>query len=136
MRNTTNEETNIEEGKGDSEEDAIPDFIHNVSNMVGGSNVVNSSSNHISAKRKGTHHTTPQCRKKKKGTGMRAQLFTCLDQLVKSVSIAKESTIVFRNKKGCNIEEVMEDLHSIDGVNFDNTLHTFTIEFFCARSKR
>jgi hypothetical protein len=34
MRNTTNEETNIEEGSGDSEEDAIPDFIHDVSNMV------------------------------------------------------------------------------------------------------
>jgi len=39
MRNTTNEETNIEEGSGDSEEDAIPDFIHDVSNMVGGNNV-------------------------------------------------------------------------------------------------
>ena len=59
MRNTTNEETNIEEGSGDSEEDAIPDFIHNVSTMVGGSNVTNSSSNHISAKRKGARNTTP-----------------------------------------------------------------------------
>ena len=52
MRNTTNEETNIEEGSGDSEEDAIPDFIYDVSNMVGGSNVANGSSNHNSAKRK------------------------------------------------------------------------------------
>jgi hypothetical protein len=59
MRNTTNEKTNIEEGSGDSEEDAIPDFIHNVSTMVGGSNVTNSSSNHISAKRKGARNTTP-----------------------------------------------------------------------------
>ncbi|KAI5592352.1 hypothetical protein BDE02_04G145200 [Populus trichocarpa] len=104
MRNTTNEKTNIEEGSGDSEEDAIPDFIHNVSTM--------------------------------RGIGMRAQFFDCLDQLVKLVSIARESTTVFRDKKGCNIEEVMEELHSIDGVNFDNTLHTFAIEFFCARSKR
>jgi len=40
MRNTTNEKTNIEEGSGDSEEDAIPDFIHDVSNMVGGNNIV------------------------------------------------------------------------------------------------
>jgi hypothetical protein len=48
---------------------------------------------------------------------MRAQLFDCLDQLVKLVSIARESTTVFRDKKGCNIEEVMEELHSIDGVN-------------------
>jgi transcription antitermination factor NusA-like protein len=67
---------------------------------------------------------------------MRAQFFDCLDQLVKLVSIARESTTVFRDKKGCNIEEVMEELHSIDGVNFDNTLHTFAIEFFCVRSKR
>jgi len=61
MRNTTNEETNIEEGSGDSKEDAIPDFIHDVSNMVGGSNVANSSSNPSSAKRKDSHHTIPQC---------------------------------------------------------------------------
>jgi hypothetical protein len=40
MRNTTNEKTNIEEGSGDSEEDAIPDFIHDFSNMVGGNNIV------------------------------------------------------------------------------------------------
>jgi len=40
MRNTTNKKTNIEEGSGDSEEDAIPDFIHDVSNMVGGNNIV------------------------------------------------------------------------------------------------
>jgi hypothetical protein len=32
MRNTTNEETNIEEGSGKFEEDAIPNFIHDVSN--------------------------------------------------------------------------------------------------------
>jgi len=65
MRNTTNEKTNMEEGSGDSEEDAIPDFIHDVSNMVGGSNVANSSNNLNSAKRKGAHHTTPQSGKKK-----------------------------------------------------------------------
>jgi hypothetical protein len=83
MRNTNNKETNIEEGSGESEEDAIPDFIHDVSNMVGGSNVANSSSNPSSAKRKGSHNTTPQCWKKKR-TGMGAQLFACLDQLIES----------------------------------------------------
>jgi hypothetical protein len=83
MRNTNNKETNIEEGSGESEEDAIPDFIHDVSNMVGGSNVANSSSNPSCAKRKGSHNTTPQCWKKK-GTGMGAQLFACLDQLIES----------------------------------------------------
>ena len=34
MRNTTNEETNIEEENGNFEEDAIPNFIHDVSNWL------------------------------------------------------------------------------------------------------
>jgi hypothetical protein len=137
MRNTTNKETNREEGSGDPEEDAIPYFIHD-SNMVGGSNVANSNNNPNSTKRKGSHNTTPQCRKNNRGTGMGAQLFICLDQLVESVSMTRESTTPSRDKKkkGCSIEEVMEELQSIDGVNFGSALHTFAIEFFCARSKR
>jgi len=67
MRNTTNEDTNMEEESGDSEEDAIPDFTRDVSNMLGGSNVANSCSNPNSSKRKGAHQTTPQLQKKKKG---------------------------------------------------------------------
>jgi len=54
----TNDETNIKERSGNSEKDAIPDFIHDISNMVGGSNVANNSNNHSSAKRKGARHTT------------------------------------------------------------------------------
>jgi hypothetical protein len=65
MRNTTNEKTNMEEESGNSEEDAIPDFIHDVINMVGGSNVANSNSNPNNAKRKGAHHTIPQRGKKR-----------------------------------------------------------------------
>jgi len=61
MRNTNNDEINIEEESENFEENAILDFIHDVSNMVGGSNVVNSSNNHNSTKRKGAQHTTPQC---------------------------------------------------------------------------
>jgi hypothetical protein len=30
----------------------------------------------------------------------------------------------------------MEELHSIDEVNFGSALYTFATEFFCARSKR
>jgi hypothetical protein len=30
----------------------------------------------------------------------------------------------------------MEELHSIDGVNFGSALHTFATEFFCSKSKR
>jgi hypothetical protein len=67
---------------------------------------------------------------------MGAQLFARLDQLIESVSITKESTDPCRDKKDCSIEEVMEKLHSIDGVNFGSALHTFTTEFFCSKSKR
>jgi len=39
-------------------------------------------------------------------------------------------------KKGCSIEEVMEELHSIDGVASSSALYTFATKFFYARSKR
>jgi hypothetical protein len=69
---------------------------------------------------------------------MEAQLFARLDQLVESVSITKESTTPCRDKKkkSSSIEEVMEELHSIDGVNCGSALHTFATEFFCSTSKR
>jgi len=57
---------------------------------------------------------------------MGAQLFACLDRLVESVFMAKKITLTFRDKKGCSIEEVMEELHSIDEVNFGDALYTFT----------
>jgi len=41
-----------------------------------------------------------------------------------------------KKKRGCSIEEVMAELHYIDGVTFGSALHTFTTQFFCARSKR
>ena len=136
MRNTTNEDTNMEEGSGDSEEDAIPDFSQDVSNMVGGSNVANSSNNPSSSKRKSPHQTKPQLRKKKRGTGMGAVLVARMDKLVETVSMPRGITAPCRDKKGCSIEEVMEELHSIDGVAFGSALHTFATKFFCARSKR
>jgi hypothetical protein len=50
--------------------------------------------------------------------------------------MAKESITTSRDKKECSIEEVIEELHSIDGVNFGSALHIFAIEFFSAKSKR
>jgi len=99
MRNTTNEDTNMEEGSDDSEEDAIPDFTRDVSNMVGGSNVAHSCSNPSSSKRKGAHQTTPQLRKKKKGTGMGAVLVARMDKLVETVSMPRGITAPCRDKK-------------------------------------
>ena len=136
MRNTTNKDTNMAEGSGDSEEDAIPDFTRDVSNMVGGSNVTNSSSNHGNSKRKGAHQPTPQLQKKKRGTGMGAALVAHMDKNFETVSMPRGITAPCRDKKGCSIEEVMEELHSIDGVAFGSALHTFATKFFCARSKR
>ena len=99
MKNTTNEDTNMEEGSDDSAKDAIPDFTRDVSNMVGGSNVTNSSSNHGNSKRKGAHQTTPQSRKKKRGTRMRAVLVACLDKLIEIVSMPRGITAPCRDKK-------------------------------------
>jgi hypothetical protein len=41
-----------------------------------------------------------------------------------------------RDKKGCSIEEVMEEFHSIHGVDFGSPIHIFATEFFRGRSKR
>ena len=65
MRNTTNEDTNKEEGSGDSEEDAIPDFTRDVSNMVGGSNVTNSSSNPVVQRERVHINLHLNCKKRK-----------------------------------------------------------------------
>jgi hypothetical protein len=53
--------------------------------------------------------------------------------------MTRESTTPSRDKKkkkGCSIEEVMEELHSIDEVNFGSALYTFATKLFCVRSKR
>ena len=67
---------------------------------------------------------------------MGAQLFACLDRLVESVFMAKKSTPTSKDKKGCSIEEVMEELYSIDEVNFGDALYTFATYFFlCEKQK-
>ncbi|KAI9394681.1 hypothetical protein POPTR_005G127650v4 [Populus trichocarpa] len=101
---------------------------------VASCNVPNSSHNHSSVKRKATETSIPQ--PKKKGSGMGAMLFSHLDRLVESVSIATNYTMPSRDKKGCNIQEVMEELNSIHGVDFGSPIHTFATEFFYARSKK
>jgi hypothetical protein len=78
----------------------------------------------------------PYLNLKKKGSGMGAMLFSHLDRLVESVSIATNYTMPSRDKKGCNIQEVMEELNSIHGVDFGSPIHTFATEFFYARSKK
>lgn len=134
--NSSNIDKNLEEGSGDSEEDFIPDFVEDVSRMVAGCNVPNSSSNHSSVKRKATETSIMQPQKKRKGSGMEAKILSCLDRLIDSVLIASNCTMPSRDKKGCSIQEVMEELHSIHDVDFGSPIHLFATEFFCVRSRR
>ena len=43
--NTVNEDPDLEEGNGDSEEDSLANFVDNVNNMVAGVTFANSTSN-------------------------------------------------------------------------------------------
>ena len=78
LKNTSNDDINLEEGSGNSNEDGIPNFMDDVSNMVASFNVANSSNNHNSGKRKSntTFHTLSS---EEKGSRMTTQLFSCLD---------------------------------------------------------
>ena len=66
--NAVNEDPYIEEGSGDSEEDSLPNFIVDVSNMVIDVTFANNTSNLTgsSGKRKGVQQSS-QKNKKKKG---------------------------------------------------------------------
>jgi len=69
---------------------------------------------------------TSKLEKKNTGSRMGAQLFSCLDQLVNNILMADDCTLISENKKWCSIKEDMQQMHSIDGVNFGNGLHTFS----------
>lgn len=66
-KNASNEDTHLEEGSGDSEEDTLPNFVKDVNNMVASVNFTNSSSNPSSSegKRKGVQQCTQKSGKKK-----------------------------------------------------------------------
>jgi hypothetical protein len=66
--NAVNEDLHLEEGSGDSEEDSLPNFVGDVSNMVAGFTFANSTSNPTSSsgKRKDVQQSS-QKNKKKKG---------------------------------------------------------------------
>jgi len=62
---------------------------------------------------------------------MTAQLFSCLDKLVDSVSANSDCTSTFRGKKKCRIENIMREVHSINRDHFRNELHTFAAKLLC-----
>jgi len=64
-------------------------------------------------------------------------LFSHLDKLVDRVSTKNECTSSgLDKKKGCSIEEVMTEFHSIEEVVFGSELYCFATEFFIVRSRR
>jgi hypothetical protein len=67
---------------------------------------------------------------------MTAQLFSCLDKLVDSVSTNSDCTSTFRGKKKCSIEKIMREVHSINRDHFRSELHTFATKLLCLRSRR
>jgi hypothetical protein len=136
--NAVNEDPHIEEGSGDSEEDSLPNFIVDVSNMVAGVPVANNTSNPTgsSGKRKGVQQRSQKNKKKRRGAGRGSQLFSRLDKLVDSVSTKSECTSSGLDKKGCSIEEVMKEFHFVEEVVFGSELYCFATEFFMVRSKR
>ena len=90
-KNTSKEDVNLKEGNGDSEEDSIPNFVDNVSNMVVGVNVnVKTSNPSSSGKRKVTQNCSNKSFKKKRGSGMGTQLLLRLDKLVNNVFIKSD----------------------------------------------
>ena len=64
-------------------------------------------------------------------------MFSHLDKLVDRVSTKNECTSSgLDKKKGCSIEEVMTEFHSIEEVVFGSELYCFATEFFMVRSRR
>ena len=65
--NAVNEDPELQEGSGDSEEDSLPNFVANVNNMVAGVNFSNNTSNPTgsSGKKKGVQQSSQQNLKKK-----------------------------------------------------------------------
>ncbi|XP_061962417.1 L10-interacting MYB domain-containing protein-like [Populus nigra] len=63
--NDNNEQPNLEEGSGDSEEDGIPNFTDDMCNMVRGVNMSSSSNTRSSEKRKARERLDIQAGKKK-----------------------------------------------------------------------
>ena len=73
QNNAVNEDPNLAEGSGDSEEDSLPNFVADVNNMVAGVHFANSTSKAnptgSSGKRKAVQQSSQQNEKKKRGAG-------------------------------------------------------------------
>ena len=134
--NANEEQPDLEEGSGDSEEDEILNFTDDVCNMVREVNMSNISNTRSSGKRKEREHSEVQDGKKKRSSGIGLQLLSRWDQMVDSMSNNSDSTSISRDRKGCSIPEVMTELYSIEGVRIGDDFHGFATEFLGLRRNR
>ncbi|XP_034907176.1 uncharacterized protein [Populus alba] len=134
--NANDEQPDLEEGSGDSEEDGIPNFTDDVCNMVRGVNMSSSSNTRSSGKRKERERVDVQSGKKKRSSGIGMQLLSRFNNMVDSMSINSDSTSIFKDRKGCSIPEVMIELHSIEGVHIGDDFHAWATEFLGIRRNR
>ncbi|KAJ6967310.1 hypothetical protein NC652_004765 [Populus alba x Populus x berolinensis] len=134
--NANEEQLDLEEGSSDSEEDEIPNFTDDVSNMVRGVNMYSNSNTCSSRKRKERERVEVQAREKKRSSEIGMQLLSRWDQMVDSLLKNSDSTSINRDKKGCSIHEVMTELHSIEGVHIGDDFHGFASEVLGFRRNR
>ena len=91
--NANDEQPDLEEGSGDSEEDGIPNFTDDVCDMVRGVNMSSSSNPRSSGKRKARERLDVQEVKKKKFWNQTTTTVT-LDHMVDSMSNYSDSTSI------------------------------------------
>ncbi|XP_011045867.1 PREDICTED: uncharacterized protein LOC105140654 [Populus euphratica] len=125
--NVNDEQPDLEEGSGDSEEDRILNFTDDVCNMVRWVNMSRVATHATMKIEKKDNVLTFNQGKKSSGIGM--QLLSRFDNMVDNMSNNSDSTSIYKDKKGCSIFEVMIELHSIEGVHIGDDFHSFVTEF-------
>ena len=56
--------------------------------------------------------------------------------MVDNMSNCSDSTSICRDKKGCSIPEVMNELHSVEGVQIGDDFHVYATMFLGTRRNR
>jgi hypothetical protein len=129
------DEVNLEEENGDSDEDTTTNFIDNVKNMISGVDMVNSSTHNSRERKKITYFIKKDGRKSKRGgSRIGAQLVDHFDRLLDN--IFTKCTFTSKDKKGCRITKVMVEFHFIDEIVIDDYFHCYALNFLLSRSKR
>jgi len=125
----------LEEESGDLEENVIPDFQTDMTQMVGGINMSSSSNIKSGGKRKEQDPYEVRGRKKKTSI-IGVKLLSRCNQLLESMLTKSDSMSVNMDCEGCSIREVMAGLHSIPRVSIEDEFHDFATKYLSLRRKR